>query len=573
MSTLDDIRSNLIEAERQGGFVNALASAELRDQRGELGEVLCELHDAGCIDLTSDRNLSAIDALEHNDFWIAIHPLNKAIPNLNCSHLDVLKFVNSLVTKAGADGAAGMPNLSLITWSQHNPDKAQNIVGGIKALDDLCLAHGVFAVLGLGDEGLAFDLIRHTESAVIGVGLLALGRMERVSASGIKQGVDKAFSVIESETDADVRASAMEAAFRLWEKLGPLEPYRQREFIEVIGSRRDPTELSILSAMLFFHNKGLPKESIDRVLGLLATTPSNSSATLRNLDLAIKTDDDRWEFEQVVPVFAECIPRLDEKPDRRAYHSFPEWVWSNPQHISYLFANWLNGGKFALCSYLTELLSGDATGVGVWIQKAHIPPNANDQIFMARKCIGFLWHREVTAASILLSILKNGKATARTVAEEFLFNPLLLSYGGDLRQFLETQLTNRSKRISECAKRLLAKHDAHLAGIETTKGMVELLPTIEQRRAVAMKDRDRNRDIQKQAQERSIFASLATRQTLLYGRKSFSIIHGTDGAKHPNISALSEISHSVELPRLMVIDPVGFSEMLQVFRIEQRKTE
>jgi hypothetical protein len=86
-----------------------------------------------------------------------------------------------------------------------------------------------------------------------------------------------------------------------------------------------------------------------------------------------------------------------------------------------------------------------------------------------------------------------------------------------------------------------------------------------------MKDRDRNRDIQKRAHEQSIFASMMTHQTLLYGRKSFSIIHGAEGKKHPNISALSEISHTVELPRLMIMDPVGFNARITFFRAMKRK--
>jgi hypothetical protein len=119
---------------------------------------------------------------------------------------------------------------------------------------------------------------------------------------------------------------------------------------------------------------------------------------------------------------------------------------------------------------------------------------------------------------------------------------------------------------------LISKHDAHNAGLETTWNLVELLPSIEHRRAVAMKDRERNRDIQKKAHEMSVFADLVTRQTLLYGRKSFSIIHGAEGKKHPSISPLSEFSHSVELPRLMVIDPVGFNARITFFRAMKRKS-
>ncbi|MGJ8629028.1 MAG: hypothetical protein ACSHXB_18865 [Sulfitobacter sp.] len=571
MSTIDEIRTTLIEADRQGGLINALVSAELRTQRRGLGKVLSELHNTDLINLTAKQNLLAIDALDQNQFWIVIHPLDKAIPDLRCTHREILELVHKLVQKAGSDGAAGLPNLSLVTWSRQNTDEARKIVDGVRALDALCIDHGVFAILGLGEESLAFELIQNTKNPVIGVGLRALGRMETITVSGIKKGIDETFAVIESETDFDIRISAIEAAFRLWEKKEPSKPYRQREFIETIGKGHDPNEFSFLSAMLFHHNEGLTKETVDLLLSMLSTKPSNAGATLRNVDYAVNKDDNRWEFEQVASVFATCIPQLEQKPDHRDYHSFPEWVWSSSENASYLFAEWLNSGNRQLCSYLAELLSGFDKGANAWIEKAHLPPDTNDQIFIARKCVGFLWHHEVTAASVLLSIVKNGKSPARAIAEELLFNPLLLSYGGDLRAFLEAQSKNKSKRISDCVKRLLAKHDKHIAGVETTNDLVELLPSIEQRRAVAMKDHERNRDIQKQAQERSIFANLVTRQTLLYGRKSFSLIHGADGAKHPNVSTLSEISHSIELPRLMVIDPVGFNKMITVFRAEQRR--
>lgn len=572
MNISRDPRPDLIYAEQQGCLVQALVSEELRTQRRALGDILCELHNAGLVNLASDQNLSAIEALGINEFWIAVHPLEKAIPNLNCDPQDVLRLVHKLVQKAGSDLAAGAPNLALSTWSKNNPEKARQIIDGIKRLDNLCLAHGVFALVGLGDEARAVDLVRHDNASVSRIGLRAIGRMENLSARAIKEGVDDAFGVIETETELDLRVAAIEAAFRLWEKLGPSESYRQQEFIEAIGKRREANELSVLSAMLLYHDKGLPKESIDQVLGLLEALPSNSAATLSNLDHAIKENDDRWDFRRVARVFSACIPCLDGRATKKDYYRFSKWVWGNQDHSSYLFAEWLSEGEFGLCSFLAELLGAGAKGAEVWIQKTHLPPSDNHLIFMARKCIGFLWHHEVTAASILLSIVKYGQTKARAEAENLLFDPLLLSYGGDLRVFLEAQCSSSSKRISECAKRALSKHDAHIAGLETTRNLVELLPSIEHRRAVAMKDRDRNRDIQKQAHELSVFASLMTHQTLLYGRKSFSIVHGAGGKKHPNISQLSEISHSIELPRLMVIDPVGFNARITFFRAMKRRS-
>ncbi|XUY28396.1 hypothetical protein RMR21_014835 [Agrobacterium sp. rho-8.1] len=571
MNILRDPRSDLIHAEQQDCLIQALLSEEIRPQRRELGDTLCELHNAGSINLVSAQNLSAIEALVHEDFWRVVHPLNKAIPNLDCSYLEVLSLVQKLVKKAGSDGAAGIPNSSLVTWSKNNLTKAREIVNGVKELNDLCLAHGVFAVVGVGDESLAFDLIAQSDLSVVAVGLQALGRFETVSVGSIKRGVDSALDVIKFQTDRELRFAAIETAFRLWEKLVPSESYRQREFIRAIPTRADEAEISFLSAMLFYHERGLPKESIEEVIDILETLPSNSAATLNNLNNAIKENDDRWVFVKVARVFGTCIPRLDEKARKRDYYSFSNWVWGNPEYLSYLCAGWLSEGEFSLCSFLAELLGASDGPNEVWLQKLHLPPHVDDQIFMARKCIGFLWHREVTAASILLSIVKYGQSEAQSAVEKLLFDPLLLSYGGDLRVFLEKQCSNSSKRISECAKRLLSKHDAHILGLETTKDLVELLPSIEHRRAVAMKDRDRNRDIRKQAHEHSIFASLMTHQTLLYGRKSFSIIHSAEGKKHPNISTLSEFSHSVELPRLIVMDPVGFNAMITFFRAMKRK--
>lgn len=206
----------------------------------------------------------------------------------------------------------------------------------------------------------------------------------------------------------------------------------------------------------------------------------------------------------------------------------------------------------------------------VELAKVDLPTDAIDQIFMARKCVGHLWLHEVTAASIMLGIVKNGKQAARKEVEELLFDPLLLSYGGELRNFLITQSSSTSKRIAECAQRLLDKHDTYIKGLEQTNGLVKLLPTNAQRRAAAAKDHERNRDIQKQAHKRSIFADIVSHSTLLYGKKSFTMIYGAGDKKSPSITPLAEFSYSTELPRLSVVDPVGFHETLTTFRLEKR---
>ncbi|AXY40866.1 hypothetical protein [Halomonas sp. JS92-SW72] len=574
MKSLPPIHKALEEADLRGELIPYVLSLESLAGRLECGPVLCELHNAGKISLVSDDNLAAIEALGHNDFWSVVHSLDQAIPELDCSYQDVLRFVQTLVDKAGSDGAAGMPNQSLVKWCKVNPEKAKQIVSEAKYLDKICLSHCVFAIQGLGDAELAFELLGHSDKVVVAAGLRSLGRLEMGSGTIAKRVIDECCEAIATGKDPYLRSSAIETAFKTWEKIGPLEPYTQKEFLKAITSEKEGDELVQLSASLFYYQKGLVDESINQILEALVGEISNPQATLHWLDHAIHSKDERWSLTKIIDVLAAQIPKLDNPIESRQLYNFCQWIWEDPDNASQLFSSWIVSGQFSLCKFLVDMVGeGGKKNTLVEISKPDLPNDSDNQIFMARKCVGFLWLHEVTAASILLSIVKNGKKAARAAAEDLLFDPLLLSYGGDLRSFLEGQAQNPSKRISDCVRRLLKSHDAYIAGLKKVEHLVEFFPTIEQRRAAVVKDRERNKDIQKQAHERSIFSQLVTHQTLLYGKKSFSIIHGGDGKKIPSVTSLSEFSYSTEFPRLSVVDPVGFNQALTIFRIERKVSQ
>ncbi|EEX16468.1 hypothetical protein CSE45_3977 [Citreicella sp. SE45] len=571
MKDLASVKKALSNADQNGELIDCILSLESRMRRIECGPILCEMHNLGRISLVSGRNLTAIAQLERSDFWMLIHPLDQSIPGLECSYREILEFVDTLVKKAGADGAAGMPNLSLVKWCKANPEKAKQIISGAVSLDQLCLEYCVFAVQGLGDLAIAYELLGHSDKAVVAVGLRSLGRLDLKDPENKKRLIDECFKVLTEETDQDVRSSAIETAFKTWEKLGQSEPYLQADFISDVVSADEAIELTLLAAMLFYYPKGLVSNSITLILEAAKSEAASAVAILNHLDHALHAKDFRWSFEEVVDVFANQIPRLPKSPEVREYYHFCRWIWEDQSNASKLFSRWLTGGQFALCSFIADMVGeGGKKGKLVELAKVDLPTDASDQIFMARKCIGHLWLHEVTAASILLSIVKHGKQAARKEVEELLFDPLLLSYGGELRDFLVTQRSSPSKRIAQCAQRLLARHNTYIEGLEQTNGLVELQPTNAQRRAAAAKDNERNRDIQKQARKRSIFADLVSHSTLLYGKKSFTMIYGADDKKTPSITPLAEFSYSTELPRLSVVDPVGFHETLTVFRLEKR---
>lgn len=438
MSGKSPVFELLAEADRCGELISGLLSIERGVHRKECGEMLSELHNSGRISLFSEHNLATIQRLGNNDFWKIVHSFNKAIPGLKCSFRDVLGLVRILVLKAGSDGAAGMPNVSLVEWCKANPNEARLIVEGAISLDELCLSHCAFAMQALGDEGLAFELLKHTDKSVVTAGLCSLGRIEVGNEDAAKRIIDVCFEAVRVEGFEELRNAAIQTAFGSWDRYEFLEGYRQKEFISSIVDRNKGGEVVSLSAALFYHEKGLLDESVNIILEALSGEVQSPEAVIYWVDMALHSGERCWDRVRVIDAVAAQILNNEKNVDPGQLHHFDEWIWGSKENIAHIFSIWLGSGESKLCEFLAGMVGRDGKKDRIVdISMASLPKTEVDQIFLARKCVGFLWFYEVTAASILLSIVKNGMKSAREEAEKLLYDPLLISYSGGLREFLE----------------------------------------------------------------------------------------------------------------------------------------
>lgn len=386
-------------------------------------------------------------------------------------------------------------------------------------------------------------------------------------------GIDACLSEIQSPSSDDARNAAVEAVFRIWDKEAGREKYRQEEVIKYLLAQPTDEDLVRLCAMLFYHNNASTGQTISAILSRSQSISSSFETASHWIDSALTWKDERWSFKEVITFIEAMVPHFEPPAKSKQFNGFCKWVWDKPENASYLFARWLNSGEYFLCRFLAEMVSGGNKGAALKILPQDIPPEAIDQVFLARKCIGFLWLHEITAASILLSLVEHGHPNAVPEIEGLLWEPLLLSYSSELRPYLELQASSASPTVAKVAQDLIVRHKAYIEGLKNAEELSELEPSNEARRAAAIKDHQRNTDIQKQAQKMSVFASLFHNVTMLYGRKSFTMITGADGQQFPSISPLSEHSYSFEFPRLSAVDPVGFNAFLTVCRIEQRKAK
>ncbi len=110
----------------------------------------------------------------------------------------------------------------------------------------------------------------------------------------------------------------------------------------------------------------------------------------------------------------------------------------------------------------------------------------------------------------------------------------------------------------ELAKEVISRYEADSKEQESLCIIRDFLPTIEQHRIYANAQNRQRNQIQRSSRKNFIFAELFPARVLKYGTANAHIVKGTKGEKIFQSSGYHRFEYSMELPKLYVIDPVGF---------------
>ncbi|NEH46940.1 hypothetical protein GR268_45050 [Rhizobium leguminosarum] len=94
----------------------------------------------------------------------------------------------------------------------------------------------------------------------------------------------------------------------------------------------------------------------------------------------------------------------------------------------------------------------------------------------------------------------------------------------------------------------------------------EFRPSERERQIEMQRQQETMARVHKDAEKRSVFMSLVSRSILLYGNRSISYFEDLNGSKQRNEMKLQSFSHTIEAPRLDIIDPFHLDYILRVFR-------
>ena len=535
--------------------------------------MVAELVESGERTLFSEEDKAFLQGVSSGQgFFSATLLLGKLIPLLNVGHRDMMQFVATLVRLGGEDLAAKQPNVAFREWCGGDPARVQAVIEDARIGDKLAIDHLCFALEAgaKSAEALMFLGQDSTPKAQMAA-IVAFSRMTLNKKCAVTI-IHSLAEVAVATTDNELRHSAMVSSFSILEKTSNLPRNEARRILDVVLEDDSAETLHALSALIRWHGESLTESELRLILSALQSVAPESIGTLEQIDHAIPGLINKGHFDLLSTFVAKLIQGSQGQIRLDALPSFwREFVSSDSCHLSKLVVTWLLEGDLYPCLCLQQQFAIADSQKPLNIEPEDIPITPEDQAFVCRKAVGFLFAVPVTAASILVAILRHGDEDIVEDVLALLYGPLLTSFNGELCCYLEEIVkspptSNKVARISE----VLAQKQKDLDNFATIETLVELHPSESHRHIEHIRQSQQMAQAMEESFEKSVFHNIMPVQYLLYGTKSSVYVTDSDGETRKVDAEMGLHSVSVEYPKLDIFDPEGLQMLLILFRCEQR---
>lgn len=527
------------------------------------------LHNSGQIDLLALTKTERFTSLSGFDFFVIQDFFCNAIPQLQTAAPLLMQAVQALVTKGGADLASNRPYEAFRNWCAVDRTRAHAIVAASEAGDVQAIAFLTFAFTALADAALARSFVgKYSDERRLSA-LFALGRIKPVDASDAEDSIGVLLPFVDAAHDEAVRCNALMPLLDICQQFPALAPAYLPKAIAAATETPTPGVLLNLAQALWSHVKLFDRISMKAALGALQATDPALGGIVQALDVALNTILGTPNNDLALDFLTDVLApdnRFDLAQFKSVKHAL---AGGDRDRLFRLLVRWLISGNTNLGGSCPQiLLTGERT-VPFDTSTADLGLTGPDHMFLAYKTLGWLFVNDVVAASILVACLRGcDRATAKTIGE-LLFDPLLVNYGGKIRDYLKT--IKRGDIAYGPVKAALKVADLFIKGLEIDPQIKELRPSEYQHSVERRRSHDLMRKAQRDAEKESVFLSMVHRSVLLYGRRSITYVQEPGNKRRPVSMDMHSISHSFELPRSEITDPVGLSVMLITFRGLQRK--
>ncbi|MFA9394748.1 MAG: hypothetical protein ACERJ1_08540 [Halodesulfovibrio sp.] len=575
-----EMKKDLLEALENDDFFDVvilLYRKELHSDFKCISQVLSELHNEFLVDLNEKFRGISCEGFQH-DFFMLMHVYEATLPMMECSTSDVIKCTCELLEQAGNDLSIGGLFGSFSEFCKVDAQRGKEALDFILSDAEkysLLASRALVASSEYDPEwGLAqaANLMEHENTSIIWQAYSAIGLMQLREDKHIESAISLLERSVEIRRDDTANAGILRAAISLGRKDNFFWNRVNRLLGKVLGSVQ-PVLLYEVSHILAFNSNDFPEEIVCLLVHYLKNTPHDHKGTLDNIDHVLVNLQKANRFDQAEELLESVLSNHSELTINFFDYFSHELQAEHKEFFNKLVTKWLLSGKPNLCRAVLDLLSnGNGKDVELCADMTLVGDSDLKLLFVARKSIGWLFTLPVSSASFILSLYSYASPNMKKELEDLLFEPLLISYTGELGRYLEGLCEESTLEVQSVAFQLLARLEFYFDGL---KGACKIKELRAPQKNIEHYWKDFNRKMQHARDNgpKSFFEDMCTVQHLLYGTSSIYYMVDSTGEQRRAETEMQSFSYSSEVPRLNVIDPEGLDYLLRMFRAGEIRYE
>lgn len=551
-------------------LINELYRQQIESECIFLTEALSELHNTGEIDLL--KILEAVnDTPYKNNSYAIMRVLETTLPSLDAKVEDVLHCLIKLTELAGGhilygafgcfcrvDNSRPRDSLDFILKQTEIDSYAPFIFYTIMAYDSGQIAESVQIIK---------NLIANSNEVVRNQAYNVLGKLN-VTENWARIIWDIIKSSAINEHDDSCRASILRSSLHF----GHIFPSYWTHIETLVASFAEgasPNILHAISNTISSQQINIPNSIQNLLIKQLYKISPEHVNIISDIDFLL-VNLVKKDLSDITIELLESILSCGVELKSLSYFS-NELLGEYTNLRNHIITKWFLYGEEYLCHNISTLLHDIAEKDIELHADMTLLDNEEKKIFVSRKVVGWLFTRPIAAASFILSISQSASKHTIETLEDILYDPLLLSFPGELRKLFQTYIDNNAQEY--ICRFLLDKLEAHNLNISKASKLKELTAPSKN---IDLYWKNFEKDMQKsyeEASKKSFFRLIATPQRLLYGNSSIYYIHQGDGQSTRQEMQMHYFSHSAEMPTLNILDPESLGYSLRVFRCERMKNE
>lgn len=274
-----------------------------------------------------------------------------------------------------------------------------------------------------------------------------------------------------SSNDEDITLKSLEAGYRAAAQRKIVAPVGFDEQLDRIFQTRSPLSIHLAVDLLWCHWGSLTENAMNLCPDAAADVDSDSVGTISHLNNAAYQLVGAGHAEKVICLLTELFERSRGRITLEAfegtYHALQN---AGSEVLGNAVVYWLLNGS----TYTHKCVASEVCGVGnddppFSIHASSLPVKPSEQLYLCRKAVGWFFIDPVVAAVIPLAVLRDGPSDIKKDVLDLIYHPLLVSYGGKLKDYLE-RYAESIPDLAELLTRKVALQDS-MEGIECLVGL------------------------------------------------------------------------------------------------------